>query len=166
MARGNRRSARRSGYRWGAASGDTKTKVETVAGPTSTVSAAPVTVTADPETQTVTVTKAVTRTATVTARPPAAPKPASGDGQHATLDVTGGGSTANSITWSVDGSISQATGESIPWTKLVEPGSILQVSPHDEDGTSITCEIDGPDGDVLDKQTSTGQYAIASRISA
>ena len=78
------------------------------------------------------------------------------------LKVTGNGGRAL-VTYSFGTSIEQAANASIPWEKKGEQnGLLLQVSAQDDDGTSITCTIYGPDGTVLDKETSTGPYAIAS----
>lgn len=80
-----------------------------------------------------------------------------------TLKVFGNGSRSGVITWSTGFDISQATDARIPWSKSVDPnGNFYQVSAQDDDGTSITCEILDSDGNVLDENTSTGRYAIAS----
>lgn len=91
------------------------------------------------------------------------PKPAMTPTPHITVTVYGNGSRSNVITYSIDTHISQATDARLPWSKQLDTGGdFYQVSAQDENGTSITCEILDVDGSVLDKQTSTGRYAIAS----
>jgi hypothetical protein len=78
-----------------------------------------------------------------------------------TYKITSNSSTAL-ITYTDDGSIEQASGAALPWSKKVEPGSFASVSAQDENGNTITCEIIAANGSVLSKHTSTGAYAIAS----
>lgn len=86
--------------------------------------------------------------------------------QHANTDiiltVTGNGSSAL-VTYGIGTSISQDTGAAIPWTRKVGPNSdFYSLSAQDNDGSLITCTIKSPTGQVLDRQTSHGAYAIAS----
>jgi Mycobacterium membrane protein/Protein of unknown function (DUF732) len=78
-----------------------------------------------------------------------------------TYKITSNSSTAL-VTYIDDGSIEQASGAALPWSKKVEPGTFASVSAQDENGDTITCEIIASDGSVLSKHTSTGAYAIAS----
>jgi hypothetical protein len=80
-----------------------------------------------------------------------------------TFRVRSNGSYSSTITYAEDTDIEQATNAAVPWKKMVPAHTgFFQVSAQDGDGTAIECEIDGPDGSVLDRQISTGLYAIAS----
>lgn len=78
-----------------------------------------------------------------------------------TYKITSNSSTAL-ITYTDNGSIEQATGATLPWTKTVVRGDFVSVSAQDDNGTTITCAILDSDGSVISKHTSTGAYAIAS----
>ena len=85
--------------------------------------------------------------------------------QFITYKITGNGTASSTITWTEgpSDSIEQATNRALPWSKRIsEEGSFFSISAQDDDGTSITCEIDDTVGNVLDKHTAVGQYAIAS----
>jgi hypothetical protein len=147
--------------------GCTSTVVHNVPGPTVT----------ERSTETVTVTDApsailVTVEALPTVAPPPVhrskpkpkPKPTPVDKLDITLEVFGNGSSSL-ITYSKGDDIEQDANASLPWSRkqrAVDTGDLIQISAQDQDGTSITCEIVGVNGKVLDKETSTGSYAIAS----
>lgn len=80
--------------------------------------------------------------------------------------VTGNGSESNIITYSPPGQSSpeQASNAHLPWSMSWPDnnlGGFEYVSAQDENGTSISCAII-EDGEVLQSQTSTGQYAIVT----
>lgn len=78
------------------------------------------------------------------------------------LRVTGNGSSSL-VTWGIGTSISQDTSAGIPWTRKVTPNAnFYLLSAQDNDGSAITCTITGPGGQVLDRESSQGSYAIAS----
>lgn len=85
-----------------------------------------------------------------------------------TYRVTGNSSTSLITYTTEDGSIEQNTRARLPWKKQVGgDGDFYQVSAQDTDGAGkITCQIIGPDGEVLSKHTSRGPYSIASCSSA
>lgn len=78
--------------------------------------------------------------------------------------ITGNGSQSSTITWTIPGTfdIEQATNVSLPWSKTFPDaidGTHGNISAQDDDGTSISCTIT-VDGQVVDSQTATGEYAI------
>jgi hypothetical protein len=81
--------------------------------------------------------------------------------------VTGNGRTSNVITYIKPGTtdIEQASGARLPWSaSFAEPDgdsfeNFESVSAQDEWGTSISCSITD-DGQVVDRETATGRYAI------
>lgn len=83
--------------------------------------------------------------------------------QFDTYTVTGNG-TAFAITYATGGTgSSQATNVRLPWSTQIPTGSgFLYVSAQDGSGSTITCAITGPGGDVIATNTATGRYAIAT----
>jgi hypothetical protein len=86
--------------------------------------------------------------------------------------VTGAGKSTSISYLTVNGGKagqSQANGEDLPWKKSVKikgdglfESSIFSLVAQAGEGTKkITCKIEA-DGKVIDKQTSTGAYAVAS----
>lgn len=108
---------------------------------------------------TVTVTATKTRTIVRTVKPK--PKRTPNDGYTYKIDATSG--SAGTVTYTEGGSIEQATGVSLPWTKTVTGCGILcEVSAQNAGSGTVTCAIFAPDGRRVDKHSSTGAYAIAS----
>jgi hypothetical protein len=93
----------------------------------------------------------------------AKPKPKGPVTSGFTYKITASSGSANNETYSEGGSIEQATGVSLPWTKTVRRCGILcQVSAQNAGSGTIACAIFTPTGKRVDHHSSSGAYAIAS----
>lgn len=90
------------------------------------------------------------------------------DGYEVVYEVTGsGGATKADMTFTTNGSgsISQETGESLPWTKRLtfdeEPFSFFSVSAQNQGGGELACTVT-VNGEEVVSNTASGRFAIVS----
>jgi hypothetical protein len=78
-----------------------------------------------------------------------------------TYKVYGNGTKAGVIVYLSGNSPVRSTNTKLPWTRTTQLSYAYYLSAGYTDGTSITCEIDNPDGSVVAKKTVTGRKATA-----